>query len=123
MKKTNNLETKIKVGDSINKKISNSIDEKIKIKKISSINNNDNDNLPDEEYEVSFCCGGRSTKCDKDLLNFLAKTCVSGSVLTFCFFSLMRNIGDSAFLSSTISLILGTYLGSQTNSSMNKKKE
>ena len=31
----------------------------------------------------------------------------------FCFISLFNKTGDAAFLSSTISLILGTYLGSQ----------
>ena len=68
---------------------------------------------PDETYDVAFCCGGRTTSCDKGLLDWFAKTCVSFSVLTFCFVSLINNQGDSAFLSSTISLILGTYLGSQ----------
>lgn len=67
----------------------------------------------DETYDVSFCCGGKTTSCDKGLLDWFAKTCVSFSVLTFCFLSLINNQGDSAFLSSTISLILGTYLGSQ----------
>ena len=76
-------------------------------------NNDENINLPDETYDVSFCCSGRTSSCDKGLLEFFAKTTVSFSVLSFCFISLLNNTGDSAFLSSTISLILGTYLGSQ----------
>ena len=74
---------------------------------------NNDENLPDETYDVSFCCSGRTSSCDKGLLEFFAKTTVSFSVLSFCFISLLNNTGDSAFLSSTISLILGTYLGSQ----------
>ena len=71
-------------------------------------------NEPDETYDVSFCCcKGRTSSCDKGLLEFFAKTTVSFSVLSFCFISLFNKTGDAAFLSSTISLILGTYLGSQ----------
>ena len=71
-------------------------------------------NEPDETYDVSFCCcTGRTSSCDKGLLEFFAKTTVSFSVLSFCFISLLNKTGDAAFLSSTISLILGTYLGSQ----------
>ena len=63
----------------------------------------------DEQYEVRMCCG-QITTCDKGLLEFLAKTLVSLSVLSFCFIQLSK--GDqSEFASSTISLILGTYLG------------
>ena len=76
---------------------------------------------PDVTYDVAFCCGGRTTSCDKGLLEFLAKTTVSFSVLSFCFISLLNNSGDSAFLSSTISLILGTYLGSQITPPKNNK--
>ena len=66
---------------------------------------------PDEEYEMRMCCG-QVTSCDKGLMEFLAKTLVSLSVLSFCFIQLSQG-QQSEFASSTISLILGTYLGSQ----------
>ena len=64
-------------------------------------NNNDDENinLPDETYDVSFCCSGRTTSCDKGLLEFFAKTTVSFSVLSFVLYLFL--CGDSAFLSST----------------------
>ena len=64
---------------------------------------------PDEEFEMRMCCG-QVTTCDKALMEFLAKTVVSLSVLSFCFIQL-SNGEQSEFASSTISLILGTYLG------------
>lgn len=77
---------------------------------------------PDDEFEMRTCCGN-VTSCDKPLMEFLAKTVVSLSVLTFCFIQLSKG-SQSEFASSTISLILGTYLGS-TQAAMNKnnKKE
>ena len=66
---------------------------------------------PDEEFEMRMCCG-QVTSCDKGLMEFLAKTVVSLSVLSFCFLQL-SNGEQSEFASSTISLILGTYLGGQ----------
>ena len=80
-------------------------------------------NEPDETYDVSFCCcKGRTSSCDKGLLEFFAKTTVSFSVLSFCFISLLNKTGDAAFLSSTISLILGTYLGSQISPPPNSNR-
>ena len=64
---------------------------------------------PDEDFEMRMCCG-QVTTCDKGLMEFLAKTVVSLSVLSFCFIQL-SNGEQSEFASSTISLILGTYLG------------
>ena len=64
---------------------------------------------PDEEYTVRTCCGP-TTSCDKPLMEFLARFAVSTSVLAFCFIQLAQGRGDSAYLSATISLILGTYL-------------
>jgi hypothetical protein len=64
---------------------------------------------PDIQYEARMCCG-QITTCDKGLAEFLAKTVVSLSVLSFCFIQL-SNGEQSEFASSTISLILGTYLG------------
>ena len=75
---------------------------------------------PDDEFELKSCCGSMCT-VDKPFLEFLAKTIVSLSVLGFCFVQL-TNGQQSEFASSTISLILGTYLGS-TTSSMNKDKK
>jgi hypothetical protein len=74
---------------------------------------------PDDEFEMRTCCG--VTSCDKPLMEFLAKTIVSLSVLTFCFIQLSKG-SQSEFASSTISLILGTYLGS-TGAAMNKNKK
>lgn len=76
---------------------------------------------PDEEFEMRTCCG-QITSCDKPLLQFIAKTTVSLSVLGFCFIQLSRS-KQSEFASSTISLILGTYLGSTVASIQNKSKK
>jgi len=75
---------------------------------------------PDDEFEMRTCCGN-VTSCDKPLMEFLAKTVVSLSVLTFCFIQLSKG-SQSEFASSTISLILGTYLGS-TGAAMNKNNK
>ena len=72
---------------------------------------------PDEEFELKSCCGSMCT-VDKPFSEFLAKTIVSLSVLGFCFIQL-TNGQQSEFASSTISLILGTYLCS-ASSPMNK---
>tara|TARA_Y100000015_G_C2358384_1_gene74067 strand:+ start:231 stop:587 length:357 start_codon:yes stop_codon:yes gene_type:complete len=75
---------------------------------------------PDDEFEIKTCCGN-VTSCDKPLMEFLAKTIVSLSVLGFCFIQLSQGRGDSSYLSSTISLILGTYLGSTVTNNNNNK--
>jgi hypothetical protein len=75
---------------------------------------------PDEEFELKSCCGSMCT-VDKPFLEFLAKTVVSLSVLGFCFIQL-TNGQQSEFASSTISLILGTYLGSTTSAIKDKNK-
>ncbi len=64
----------------------------------------------DEEFELRSCCGSNCL-VDKEFMQFLAKTVVSLSVLGFCFLQLSQS-KQSEFASSTISLILGTYLGS-----------
>ena len=75
---------------------------------------------PDDEFELRSCCGSMCT-VDKPFLEFLAKTIVSLSVLGFCFIQL-TNGQQSEFASSTISLILGTYLGSTSSPIKDKKK-
>ena len=75
---------------------------------------------PDEEYDMRMCCG-QVTSCDKGLMEFLAKTVVSLSVLSFCFIQLSQG-QQSEFASSTISLILGTYLGGKIMTGTEKKK-
>jgi len=72
---------------------------------------------PDDEFEMKTCCG-HVTSCDKPLMEFLAKTIVSLSVLGFCFLQLSQ-AKQSEFASSTISLILGTYLGSTVSANNN----
>ena len=74
---------------------------------------------PDKEYEMRMCCG-QVTSCDKGLMEFLAKTVVSLSVLSFCFIQLSQG-QQSEFASSTISLILGTYLGGKMMANSPKK--
>lgn len=74
---------------------------------------------PDDEFEARSCCGSMCT-VDKPFLEFIAKSLVSLSVLGFCFMQLTKG-SQSEFASSTISLILGTYLGS-TGSQSNKEK-
>jgi hypothetical protein len=76
---------------------------------------------PDEEYEMRMCCG-QVTSCDKGLLEFIAKTVVSLSVLSFCFLQLSQS-KQSEFASSTVSLILGTYLGSTVMATPPKKSD
>ena len=75
---------------------------------------------PDQEYQVKTCCGP-VTSCDKGLMEFLAKSIVSLSVLAFCFLQLSQGL-QSEFASSTISLILGTYLGSTVMATPKKKE-
>ena len=75
---------------------------------------------PDIQYEARMCCG-QVTSCDKGLMEFLAKTVVSLSVLSFCFVQLSQG-QQSEFASSTISLILGTYLGGKIMTGTEKKK-
>ena len=58
----------------------------------------------DDEFEMRMCCG-QVTSCDKGLMEFLAKSMVSFSVLGFCFLQLSQGL-QSEFASSTISLIL-----------------
>jgi len=76
---------------------------------------------PDDEYEMRSCCGSNCL-VDKPLMEFLAKTIVSLSVLGFCFLQLSQ-AKQSEFASSTISLILGTYLGSTVSANNNNKKK
>ena len=76
---------------------------------------------PDQEFEMKSCCGSICT-VDKPLLEFISKTIVSLSVLTFCFIQLSKG-SQSEFASSTISLILGTYLGGNINPSKQDKKK
>lgn len=74
---------------------------------------------PDDEFELRSCCGSMCS-VDKPFLEFLAKTIVSLSVLGFCFIQLSKG-SQSEFASSTISLILGTYLGA-TGTQKEKRK-
>ncbi len=101
------------------------IKEKDNIEKIESgVFHNEHGKLlykPDEEFEVNSCCGSMC-RCDKPLMEFLAKTVVSLSVLTFCFIQLSKG-SQSEFASSTISLILGTYLGATGSANSKDKKE
>ena len=76
---------------------------------------------PDEEYQVKTCCGPVTT-CDKGLMEFLAKSVVSLSVLSFAMYQLSRG-QQSEFASSTISLILGTYLGSSVAGAVAPKEK
>ena len=75
----------------------------------------------DDEFEVKSCCGSMC-QVDKPFMEFLAKTLVSLSVLGFCFIQLSKN-KQSEFASSTISLILGTYLGAAGSMAKDKEKK
>ena len=71
---------------------------------------------PDKELTVKTCCGPTTT-CDKPLMTFLARFLTSTSVLSFCFIQLSKNPAqNAAYLSATISLILGTYLSDGSSS-------
>ena len=74
---------------------------------------------PDDEFQMRTCCGQISS-CDKPLCTFLARFVISSVVLGFSMVMLVQGEGDSAFYSSTVSLILGTYL---SESSTPGKKE
>jgi len=76
---------------------------------------------PDQDFEMRMCCG-QVTSCDKDLMHFLAKCVVSFSVLSFAMYQLSRG-QQSEFASSTISLILGTYLGSSVAGAVAPKEK
>ena len=78
---------------------------------------------PDEEFTVKTCCG-QVTSCDKPLLEFLARFAISTSVLAFCFVQLASGVGDSAYYSATVSLVLGTFLstGSTPPTTKNQKQ-
>lgn len=118
------MESKIdikKPNDNIKKDINK--ENKI-VKKESGVYHDEHGKLlytPDDEFEVRSCCGSMCS-VDKPFLEFLAKTTVSLSVLAFCFIQLSQGKGDQSYLSSTISLILGTYLGSTTAQSKDKRK-
>ena len=77
---------------------------------------------PDEEYNMRTCCG-QVTSCDKALLDNAARFLISGSVLAFACVQLATNSGDSAYYSSMISLIVGTYLGSGNSTSGGGSKD
>lgn len=63
------------------------------------------------EPDESFDC--MCIHCDKELIIHLTKLLISGTVLLFSMGMLWSKNGDTAFYSSTISLILGTFLGTQ----------
>ena len=78
---------------------------------------------PDETYDVAFCCAkGNRTSCDKALLQWFAKTMVSGAVLTFCFYRLSNSSESSEWYTSMISLIVGNYIGHTTQATEKKPK-
>jgi len=127
MKKAKNKNIKIEMGEKKEEQKEEKKEENKKVNKIekvdSGIFHDDHGKLlykPDEEYELKSCCGS-ACQVDKGYMEFLAKTIVSLSVLTFCFIQLSKG-SQSEFASSTISLILGTYLGSTTNQLKERKK-
>ena len=75
-----------------------------------------------EEEEVWDCL---CLHCDKELVLHLTRVLISSSVLAFCMLQLANGNGDNAFYSSTLSLILGAFLGASNSNSMtnhNKSK-
>lgn len=48
---------------------------------------------------------------DKEFVRYIGKVAISSAVMCFCFAQLVQGHGDSAYYSSTVSLILGTFLG------------
>lgn len=104
----------IKIDIKENKKI---------VKKESGIYHDEHGKLlfaPDDEFQLRSCCGSLCN-VDKPFMEFLAKTIVSLSVLSFCFIQLSKG-SQSEFASSTISLILGTYLGATGTQTKDKRK-
>lgn len=112
-KQINKMET-VKID--INKKVAN---EKI-IKKESGIYQTEHGTLlykPDSKFDC-LCLS-----CDKELIVHLTKLLISSTVLLFSMVMLWYKNGDSAFYSSTISLILGTFLGTQMNQNNNNNSK
>ena len=72
---------------------------------------------PDETWE-SGCL-----KADKEMVRFLAKCLFSGAVLGFSFFQLTQDGVDQAYYSSTVSLILGTFLGSSASAPPKQRQQ
>lgn len=108
----NNKKEEQKVNKPVNKPINKPIIKTLE-KLESGVYKHPDGNLlyePDDEFTVKSCCGSMCN-VDKPFMEFLAKTTVSLSVLAFCFVQLSQS-KQSEFASSTISLILGTYLGS-----------
>jgi len=69
----------------------------------------------DKEWQCA-CLSG-----DKDLIIFIFKCLISGAVLGFCMFMLIRKSTDGFYI-STISLILGGVMGSQNSTVDNNSK-
>ena len=71
--------------------------------------------LYEADEEWNCCC----IKGDKDLCVFLFKCGISSAVLGFCMFMLINNNKDGFYI-STISLILGGVMGSNTTTKDDK---
>ena len=73
------------------------------------------DDLDDVVWDS--CC----LRCDKDIVVYLGKMFVAISVLVFSFLMLQNTANDAAYYTSTISLLLGHFLGEQSGQNAKKK--
>ena len=78
--------------------------------------------IEDEVYEIRTCCGQISS-CDAKFCSFAAKFAISSVVLGFSMVMLVRGQGDTAFYSSTVSLILGAFMSSDGSSTQANKRD
>ena len=62
-------------------------------------------------------------RMDKDFVRYLGQLLVSGAVLAFSFVQLTREGVDVAYYSSTVSLILGTFLGSASTPAAKRRAD
>ena len=73
-------------------------------------------------YEPDITWRSGCAEFDKDFVQYLGRLGVAVSVLAFSFWQLTRPGVDEAYYSSTVSLILGTFLGSTAAASGSKRK-
>ena len=76
-----------------------------------------------EGFEPDVTWRSGCVELDKDFVRYLGKLVVSGAVLAFSFVQLTREGVDVAYYSSTVSLILGTYLGSASAPTAKRRAE
>ena len=81
------------------------------------------DDSPTPRFEPDVTWESGCLRMDKDFVRYLGKLVVSGAVLAFSFVQLTRQGVDVAYYSSTVSLILGTFLGSASTPAAKRRSD